>query len=425
MKVLVCLANMEVDGFSVNTPKVHELIKTLKQQQTDLENYAFSLAGKRFSMTSSRDVAKVIGICNGKKVSTSKAVLEKNGNPISNTVLKWRKLNSILTKMVYPLLSMVENEKIHGCCITHSSTGRITMHEPNLQNVARDFEIINPVAKKSVLISCRSVFSCKENYILLSADYCQLELRLLSHFSEDLLLCAVMKSKEDVFKSIAAKWNDITERQVTYVQRQHAKQICYGIIYGMGAKTLSEQLEIEEEIAMEFIDSFHKKYPGIKKYIQKVIDRAKVTGYVETMTGRRRYLPNINHENLAIKSRFICCFTFILPFFYVVLVFLINLGQAERQAVNTTIQGSAADIVKKVMVILSRRLNDIYQGTPLKPKLVLHLHDELLYEVPNNQLLNVARIIKECMEESISLSIPLPVKFKSGPSWGQLKEFIL
>lgn len=165
-------------------------------------------------MTSSKDVAKVIGIYRGRKVSTSKQVLEKNENPISNIVLQWRKLNSTLTKMVYPLLRMVENERIHGSCITHSATGRITMHEPNLQNVARDFEVVDPVSKKAVLISCRSSFLCRENYALLSADYCQLELRLLAHLSEDSLLCAVMKTKEDVFKSIAAKWNNVSDQQV-------------------------------------------------------------------------------------------------------------------------------------------------------------------------------------------------------------------
>lgn len=305
MKVSVCLAGMEVEGIGVNTATLNVLVNTLQQQQTDLENHAFSLAGRRFSMTSSRDVARAIGIYRGKKVSTSKHVLEKNENPISNVVLKWRKLNGILTKMVFPLLRVVENERIHGCCITHSATGRITMHEPNLQNVARDFEIANPVSKKTVVISCRGAFLCKENYVLLSADYCQLELRLLSHFSEDPLLCSVMKTKEDVFKSIAAKWNNTTERQVTDVQRQHAKQICYGIIYGMGAKTLAEQLEVEEEVAVEFMETFHQKYPGIKKYVQKVIERAKKVEYVETVTGRRRYLPSINHENLAIRSEYL------------------------------------------------------------------------------------------------------------------------
>lgn len=318
----MCLASMEVDGIGINTEITNDLINTLKQQQNDFEKFAFSLAGRRFSMQSSRDVAKAIGIYKGKKTSTSKQVLERNENPISSVVLKWRKLNAILTKMLYPLLRMVENERIHVSCITHSATGRITMHDPNLQNVARDFPIFNPIAKKPVLISCRKIFSCRDNHIIISADYCQLELRLLSHFSEDPSLCAVMKTREDVFQSIAAKWNNISECDVTDIQRQHAKQICYGIIYGMGAKTLAEQLEVEEEIAVEFIDSFHQKYPGIKKYIQNVIEKARRCEYVETITGRRRYLPNINHENVVIRSEYLQFF--FLFFFLIVLIFYIT-----------------------------------------------------------------------------------------------------
>lgn len=187
----------------------------------------------------------------------------------------------------------------------------------------------------------------------------------------------------------------------------------------MGVKTLAEQLEVEEEVAVEFMESFHQKYPGIKKYIQKVIEKAKRVEYVETVTGRRRYLPSINHENLAIRSEYLLLSSFLFN------LNVYNLGQAERQAVNTTIQGSAADIAKKAMVIIARRLNDVYQTAQLKPKLVLHLHDELLYEVPSKQLMNVARIVKKCMEESVNLSIPFPVKLKTGPSWGQLKEFVV
>lgn len=215
MKTMVCLAKMELDGFGASTKALQQLVDNLKEQQVALEKQAYALAGKRFSMTSSREVAKMIGLYRGKRVSTNKQVLEKSANPISNIILQWRKLNSILTKMAYPLLKAIDNERLYGSCITHSATGRVTMHEPNLQNVARDFEVMNPLLKKQVAISCRKSFVCAENYILLSADYCQLELRLLAHLSEDKLLCSVMRTKEDVFKSIAAKWNNISERQVS------------------------------------------------------------------------------------------------------------------------------------------------------------------------------------------------------------------
>lgn len=304
MKTVVCLADMEVEGFGVSTSSLNHLVTTLKNQQLVLENQAFSLAGRRFSMSSSRDVAKAIGIYKGKRVSTNKKVLERNENLISKIVMQWRKLNATLTKMVYPFLRMAEDERIRGRCITHSATGRITMQEPNLQNVARDFDVVDPISGNRATISCRDSFLCRESYILLSADYCQLELRLLAHLSGDVSLVAVMNTKEDLFKSIAAKLNGISNRLVTDEQRQHAKQICYGIIYGMGTKTLSEQLDVSEEDAAEFMESFHCKYPGIKRYIQKVIEKCRKDGFVESISGRRRYLPNINHENSAIKSTY-------------------------------------------------------------------------------------------------------------------------
>lgn len=217
MKTIQCLAAMEVYGFGLSKVSLEQLVDTIKQQMTALENQVYSLAGRRFSITSSTEVAKVIGIYKGKRVSTSKQVLEKNENPISDIVLQWRKLSSTLTKMMYPLLRSVENERICGSYITRTATGRITMHEPNLQNVARDFVVSNPVTNISVDISCRSAFVCAANFILLSADYCQLELRLLAHLSQDNLLLSVMKTEEDVFKSIAAKWNNVSESQVSKI----------------------------------------------------------------------------------------------------------------------------------------------------------------------------------------------------------------
>lgn len=214
MQSVQCLAKMEVDGIGVDKCVMLNLVKTVKEQMAMLEKQVYSLAGRRFTLTSSTEVAKAIGIYRGRRVSTSKKVLQKSENPVSNILLQWRKLSSTLNKMLYPLIQIVDNTRIYSCCITHSATGRITMHEPNLQNIPRDFTVDNPVTKVSVEISCRSAFVCDKNWVLLSADYCQLELRLLAHFSKDKLLCAVLKSENDVFKTIAAKWNNIPEQEV-------------------------------------------------------------------------------------------------------------------------------------------------------------------------------------------------------------------
>ncbi|CAG9838529.1 unnamed protein product [Diabrotica balteata] len=399
--IIPCLAKIELDGIRVNKNALTSLLNTVKCQISNTEKKAYALAGRKFNFLSSADVAKVLGMFRGKKTSTRKQVLEKNQHPISDLVLQWRKLHSVLTKTIYPLIPAVQNDRIHGRYITHTATGRITMHEPNLQNIPKDFQVVNPLTKENVDISCRKAFDAPVDYMLLSADYCQLELRLLTHFSQDKLLCKIMGEPGDVFRTVAAKWNKITEEEVTESTRQHAKHICYGIIYGMGNRTLAEQLNMDEDDAAEFMETFRNTYPGIKTFIHNTIENCKVTGYVETINGRRRFLPNIN-ENDSTKR-----------------------GHAERQAVNTTIQGSAADIVKKAMLKIEHNLQEMFHKAKNKPKMVLHLHDELIYEVPTKYLRKVAKVVKKNMEKSVELSVPFPVKLKSGVCWGNMSEIVL
>lgn len=155
-----------------------------------------------------------LGIFRGKKVSTRKQILERSDHPVADLILQWRKINSTLTKMIYPLIRVIKDGRIYGCYVTHTSTGRITMHEPNLQNLVKDFEIIDPMTNEKLTISCRKAFAPTEDFCMMSADYCQLELRLLAHFSKDKILCKVMSSPGDVFTSVAAEWNNIDVTQV-------------------------------------------------------------------------------------------------------------------------------------------------------------------------------------------------------------------
>lgn len=215
MNTMIILSRMEVDGIGVNCHRLQGLANTLKSHTELLEKKAYQYAGRRFSFTSSADVAKALGIYKGKKCSTNKQVLEQNNSPLSNVILQWRKLNSTLTKMVYPLLRLVRNNRIHGTCITRNATGRISMHEPNLQNVPRDFDFENPFTTEKTLVSCRSSFVPAGSNVMLSVDYCQLELRILADATKDSSLCAVMKDKnKDIFKSIAARCNNILETEV-------------------------------------------------------------------------------------------------------------------------------------------------------------------------------------------------------------------
>ncbi|KAI4459665.1 dna polymerase i [Holotrichia oblita] len=402
MACILILAKMELHGFCVDQLELQNLSDILHNYCKILENKAYRLAGRNFSFMSPTDAARILGMSkNGRRVSTNKQALEKSDNPIASLIVQWRKINCVLTKMVYPFLKIVQIDRIYGNCITFSATGRISMQEPNLQTIPRDFEFINPNNDEVEMINCRDVFKTDGNCVLISADYCQLELRLLAHLSRDLHLCTIMRTKEDVFKSIAAKLNNIVENQVTDQLRQRAKQICYGIIYGMGVKALSEQLNSSEDEAKTFLEEFHNKYPAINIYIKQVIAECNKEGYVVTIAGRRRYLPHINHQHAATRS------------------------QAERQAVNTTIQGSAADIAKNAMVVIENHIQEKFKTSRNKPKLILQLHDEFLYETPEKYANTLAKILKRCMENSVQLEIPFPVKIKQGKSWGSLKELNL
>lgn len=241
------------------------------------------------------------------------------------------------------------------------------------------------------------MFECQKGKVLLSADFCQLELRILTHLSKDPTLQKIMNSPgEDIFKKIAAKWNKIGESDVNTTQRNQTKQLCYGIIYGMGNKALAETMKVDEETSAKVAEEFHAAYPGIKSYGLKVVQKARDQGFIETVTCRRRYLPAIKSENSNERS------------------------QAERQALNTCIQGSASDLVKNAILRMDRNIRkQNLEGC----ELVLHLHDELFYEVPERKLKEAAKILIHSMQNCVKLTVPLLVKLKFGPSWGEMKDF--
>ncbi|XP_072939443.1 DNA polymerase theta isoform X2 [Epargyreus clarus] len=352
--VLKILANSERRGITVDKTLASHLLIDVKKSQEILQMKAYKMCGYHFNFNSSKSVAKVLGLYKGRKISTKKSVLTAHSSPLASIVIFWRKLNSILTKTLYPL-----TEK---ACVYSSDN--------------------------------RNVFKAASGCVFVSADYCQLEMRILTHYSTDPMLMDIMSSDVDVFKSIASTWSGVKEEEVDEDLRQKAKQLCYGIIYGMGNKTLAQHLDVTEAEAAVFMDTFYKTYPAIKVFTRNVLEDCRKTGYVETLKKRRRYLPDINHHLGAKRSA------------------------AERQAINTMIQGSAADIAKAAMYAIDKRTNN----NPNKPSLVLQMHDELIYEVPEYDKLSFITTIKEIMEEAIHLKVPLPVKVKAGYSWGCLEE---
>ncbi|XP_037904628.1 DNA polymerase theta [Hermetia illucens] len=402
MPVQISLWKMEVIGFPVNEVALGNLSKHILEVMKKLERKMYELHGSRFNLSSTSAVARVLGLHkkpNG-RVSTAKQILEKIDSPMSNLILNYRKLGATLNKTIQPLIQNAKNGRIHGSSITFTATGRISMHEPNLQCVAKDFTV-DIEGGDSIPISCRSSFSSSDGISLISVDFCQLEMRILTHLSNDSILMKIMQSNDDIFRGIAAQWNKIPLNEVSEQLRNGTKQICYGIIYGMGIKSLAESLKCEIDDATSLLEQFHIAYPGIRQYTNKVVKFAKQNGYVETITGRRRYLPHITSTDETLK------------------------GQAERQALNTTIQGSAADIAKKAIIRTERNLEKYRSRMGLDAddvKFVLHLHDELLFEVPEHKVQKVAKVLRISMENSAQLNIPLRVKLKAGKSWGTLQE---
>ncbi|KAL0882195.1 hypothetical protein ABMA27_000739 [Loxostege sticticalis] len=403
-RIAKILSNCEFFGLTVDKALASQLLIDVKNSQETLQKKAFKICGYHFNFNSSKDVAKVLGIYKGRKVSTKKSVLTSHNSPMSSIIIYWRKLNSILTKTLYPLTEKAciysEGDRINPSYTMHTCTGRVSMHEPNLQNVPRTFFIpiqylSNDEATNDVVeFNCRNIFKAAPGFVLVSADYCQLEMRILTHYSGDAVLTKIMSSDVDVFKSIAASWSSVPEEEVDDDLRQKAKQLCYGILYGMGNKTLATHLDVSEMEAAVFMDSFYKTYPSIKQFTQSVVEECRKKGYVETLTKRRRYLPDINSSAPSKRSA------------------------AERQAVNTTIQGSAADIAKAAMCAIDTRTDRDLR----KPRLILQMHDELIYEVPVTNRQTFISILKEVMEKTVQIKVPLPVKIKAGYTWGSLEE---
>ncbi|KAI8521187.1 hypothetical protein Bbelb_009410 [Branchiostoma belcheri] len=491
MPSLVTLARMELNGAGFSREECETQCEIMQAKLRLLEEQAYQLAGHTFALTSPDDIAQVLFLelklpANGdpsstahpqprktlgtarpargrrplKHLSTSKDVLEKlrKFHSLPGVILEWRRISNALTKVVFPLQKekvynpWLKMDRIYGVCDLHTATGRVTFHDPNLQNIPKDFEIEMPTvigdsppvgcgetvgrrrgrkvvgrtdgrkvesdrAGDAFSVSMRHAFIPFEGGVLLAADYSQLELRIIAHLSQDAKLTRVLNSGQDVFRAIAGQWKGLAVEEVSEKLRQQAKQLCYGMIYGIGAKALGEQLGVDEEEGACFIETFKSKYTGMRRYLHTTVEQCKKAGYVQTMAGRRRYLPGITEGNHHVRCH------------------------AERQAVNTTVQGSAADLVKKAMVSIDQKLQKLFPATrgshrhgdstaadtqkrrsrrqshqPSSPPrgayLILQLHDELIYEVRREDVQQVAQLVKHEMENAMKLSVVLPVKVK-------------
>uniref|UniRef100_A0A182WJ43 DNA polymerase theta n=1 Tax=Anopheles minimus TaxID=112268 RepID=A0A182WJ43_9DIPT len=419
MPVQLALARAEVIGFPVDRERLGVLITRLKACRDRIADEARKLNGnRRLDFGSSRAVAKALQLVGGekKRCRTARQVLERLESPLAALVIAYRKIESNLTRTIEPLYRVIRpgTVRVHGRSFCFTSTGRITMHEPNLQMVAKDFTVPSGLGGFETdaerMFSCRSTFVCADpdRTVLLSADFCQLELCILTHLSQDRQLMVALGAsngrgttvRNDVFRALAARWNQLdSESAVSEELRNRTKAIVYGVIYGMGVRAMAAELQLDEDAARTLMEQFHATYPEIRRYIERVVRLTRQLGYIETLTGRRRHLPAISSENASERA------------------------EAERQAVCTTIQGSAADILKNAIVRMRRNLGKYRNVLALgEIRLVLHMHDELIYEVPRKQLPKVAKILKSSMENCAKLSVPLRVKLKAGSSWGTLQD---
>ena len=452
------LAKIELNGIGICVEQCSQVQDTLKTHLSQLEQLAYQYAGKHFTLSSSDEVAQVLfvdlnlpsgqeeqstggGGVNTRKgrkrrvqhLSTSKDVLAKilHLHPLPAVIIEWRRVFHTLTMTVFPLMKKIVHheclgcDRVHSTCQLHTATGRVSFTEPNIQNIPKEyeigllsstedqknishqFEISQEMVEKSYrlqTVCMRNVLSASSGSVLLAADYSQLELRILAHLSGDSRLQAYLNSDGDAFRLIAGEWLGILPTQVTDEQRQQTKHLCYGMIYGIGGKALAEQLSVTEPEALGFMEAFKSKFPEMEKFITTTIQQCRANGYITTITGRRRYLPGIHHADAQTRN------------------------QAERQAVNSTIQGSGADIVKTAMNNIDCYLRHNKSSTFLcsdlsQPVLlILQLHDELLYEVHESVLAEVASAVRKEMESAIALTVALPVKLKTGKLWGTLQS---
>lgn len=395
MPLIRVLADIERNGVKLDKEDLSNTTVNLREDIISLEKEIFSLAGTEFNISSPKQLGDILFIrlklddnarlTKTKQFSTNEEILQRlsGKHPIVNKVLEFRGLKKLLSTYVeaLPLLVDEKTGRIHTSFNQAvASTGRLSSNNPNLQNIpvkdARGREI-------------RKAFVPEKNHIFLSADYSQIELRLMAHLSKDKSMIDDFLSGNDIHAATAAKIFGVAIQDVTREMRSKAKTANFGIIYGISSFGLSERLTIGRKEAKELIDGYFDSYPGVKLYMDESINRARDLGYVTTMFGRKRYLRDIHSRNQVVR------------------------GNAERNAINAPIQGSAADIIKIAMVRIHERINK--EG--YLSKMILQVHDELIFEAETSELERLKDMVLYEMSNAVKLDVPLKVDWGTGKNW--------
>jgi DNA polymerase-1 len=398
LPLIEVLADMEFNGFKINKNELINLSEEFDEKIKVLEKEIHDMAGEDFNINSPKQLGIIlfeklklpVRKRNKTGYSTAREVLEQlvYEHAIIPNILEYRQLAKLKSTYTDGLINMInpETKKVHSKFNqTVVVTGRISSTEPNMQNIPIKLDIGRRI---------RKVFeSTSEDFVLVDADYSQIELRVLAHISADKNLIDAFKNNEDIHASTASKVFGIPQNEVTPLMRARAKAVNFGIIYGIGDFSLAKDLGVTRKEAKEYIDGYLGKYPQVKQYMHDAIALGKKLGYIETMFNRRRYLPELMSKNFNIRSF------------------------GERIALNTPIQGSAADIIKIAMVNIYKRLKD----NKMKSRLILQVHDELIIETHKDEKEEVISILKECMEGAVDLKVPLKVDISEGKNWYDAK----
>lgn len=384
------LRKMENLGVLIDVPYLKKLAGKIDNDIQHLKTQIYQMAGSEFNLDSPQQLSRILfvrlnlGIKGLKKTKTGFSTAApqllkiKEQHPIVGLILQYRELAKLKSTYLDTLPKMVdENNRLHTTYTQDTQTGRLASKNPNLQNIPAKTEIGRLI---------RRGFIAPVGFRLLSADYSQIELRILAHLSEDPRLLAAFKKNADLHQAVSRSLN---------ISREAAKTINYGIIYGMSAHGLSETLGISHTLAQEYIEKFFGLYPKLRLFISECIDKARKDGYLETLFGRRRYLPEINSPILKTRA------------------------QAERMAINFPCQGTGADILKLAMIKLDSALDN------QEARIIMTVHDELVFEVAEGKIKEVAKVVKEIMENVVNLKVPLKVEISQGKNWGEMEKIDL
>lgn len=392
------LFSMEQNGVRIDSAELAEFSKKLGTHKTELENQIYALAGEKFNISSPKQLSEILFTrlqivgdekkkkTNTKQLSTAEDVLQKlaSVHPIVPLILEYRKITKLKSTYVDALPALVSPKtgRLHTSynqAVT--ATGRLSSNNPNLQNIPIRTDLGKEIRKCFI--------PANEDFVLLAADYSQIELRIIASLSEDEHLCDAFRAGEDIHLATAAKIYGMDKSEISKEQRANVKSVNFGIIYGISSFGLAQQLGVSRKEASDLIEQYFESYPRVKQYIESCKQNAKEKGYAQSMCGRRRYLKDINSLNGNLRAF------------------------AERNAVNMPVQASSADMIKLAMIGIYRRM--LSEG--LQSKMIMQVHDELVFDVYKPELEQMRLIVKEEMVNALKLNVPIVVEMNSGENW--------